>query len=695
MRRTRRTISTLALSAGLTLSACGDKGGAPTPNGEQPTGQAAQQSAQKKATGGQSVYSRAALTAAIPKDAPVVFVTTDFTEIAKVLGREGLIKAFPVEYGEIRKEMNQIYGDRDILDPAAWAEMGLDASKPMGLAILQTEPEAIAAYVHVSDQAKFDAFVGPILTKAGAAPSTAGDKIRPMNSADDQYNQSYLIRKDDLAITLYTRLKGDEGKAMAEKIAGLKQGDALTSRPEIGEAFDALAYGQQGAVWVDIVGLMDSATRPRKSYAVQVAEADLEAAEASKDEGRIAEAKANLAEEKSWSERRQKRQAKEMELIKLAFKGLKGFAMGVTADGPTLGFKASLEMEPTSPLKAIFKKGEGVPMMVKALDTKPTLLSTGNIDAAALERYIDQLVTAAGEGVTLAMAKGMIQAQLGVDVNALIKQIQGEMGFAMTVDQSKLKGEETPQAFGGAFLMRLTDPKGMTTTLNTLMARPELKSMVKATGEGMWEIPVPNYKTIYLGVVGDYVAVAPEKAFLDRVKAGDDSKSFTKGLTHAGLKATLTTPDAGQVFINDSMFLGYMMMASFGGYWDRPTPYMANPTPEYEAKKKEYEATSAALKAQREKDTEAVNAEMLKIMKLVGTQAGYATPNDRGVLIAGGQFLGGESVTSTILEVAKAAKGIDEMERAQRSARSALQTKADALYDELTTRKPILGPGSK
>ncbi|MFN3199417.1 MAG: hypothetical protein ACE366_13520 [Bradymonadia bacterium] len=692
MRNLRWTIPALALSTGLGLSACGDKGGKTDGKTGGDKGQTAQgQKAGGEKKGGGAMATEQAVFAvandivkAIPKDAKLAFVTTDFTQIASALGRDGLIKAFPVEYGQMRKEMSEIYGDRDILDPAAWAEMGLDASKPMAVAMLDTKYESIAAYLPLTDGAKFDGFVGPILDKAGAPAAKPGSAVRAMKDNNKEtWQRAYLIRKGNLAITLYTRASDAEATAMAEKIATLTPEASLSSNGDASGAFAALKYGKHASLWIDLMGMINQPYDIESQFGVKHAREELAKAEADKDETRIASAKRQLEQELEFTKMRADFHAKEMKILGTAFKGLKGLVLGATTEGPMVGFKGSVEFDKGAPLKGIFKKGDGVPMLVQALDTKPIFMGVGNIDIKGLEAYIDTIIAATGQPMTLAQGKAMVEPMIGFKIDDVLALIHGEAGFAVTYDVSKMSTDDPQKAFGGAGTLRLTDGKKFLETVNTLLANPALKGApIKSVGEGMWEIPVPEFKPVYVGIVGNYLAASPDKGFLERLKAGDGSKSFTNQLSHPGLKSTLNTADASQIWLNDTTLMGYLMLSV--GYWDRPAPYNSNPSPEFTAKLKEYEAAQAAAKAQREKDQMASTKEMSVLMGFIGTQAGTVSLTDRGIELAGGQYLGAKDLADTILKVIQKAMAMEKMEREQRNARRPLEEKVDNLYNELS-----------
>lgn len=630
----------------------------------------------------------------LPRETQFVGWVAGADRLAEVFDRDGLVAKFPRQFEEARAELLGEVGV-DLLDPAAYAAAGIDTNGRMGGALISTRDGVVAFFFTLADVGKFKARVREVaghnkqeLAERQLGPSTV------MSDARGQWRGGIVLR-DNLAVVV-TQANPDEGvRDYAEAVANIDPRQSLAASVEYRKALgglrdsDAMAFFNPALLVADEVAQEEARDDTENNWA-DTALTEAKARDASAEE--VAELERQRDEMRVWDEQRSARAAAGRELVEKLVDGIEGVgvALSVKRTGPVLdGQVVVRDGAFLRQLIGVVPEGLSLP---KALNGEPLLMWGGRVDVDTALELVELL--ARSEGASILDAS--IQAEktmLGINpTTELQPQLTGEAMLAVTleapVDYTHL--DELAKQIGFTLQFKIKDPAKVEALLAKVDKSATLAGLALSKKGGAYEFAVPRFRTMRAVVAGDSLLVTTDAGLAGRLATGVEG-SMRRDTHPAGPYHVLTLPNVGGVW---STNLGYITGFFLTGFASSAVPAFEDTGVEGAPSWSEVEKSRMSRAAkQKKKALDAAEAKVEKTMVefrgaqtkmmadgmlALGTTAFVVQPNARGFSLAGGQFLGADSlggVVDAILTMAdREASGIDrsaltsaENERAQLS----------------------------
>ncbi len=596
----------------------------------------------------------------LPRDTQMVGWVAGAERLAEVFERDRLVAKFPKVFQDARSEMVGDIG-YDLLDPAAYAAAGVDTKGRMGGAMLSARDNAAAIFFTLSDAGKFKAAVRDAagrnemeLNETQFGPSSL------LSDPRGQWKGGVVIR-DSFAMFVTQSSRDDVTLNYAEVIAKLDPRQSLAASVEYRKALgglrdtDAMAFVNLGLI-IAAEYAEQAASQASDSGAAALADAKARGATAEE----IAAIEEQVARDREWQERYEARQAAERELVETLIDGVEGMgmAMSVKRTGPVVDGQVVLR-DDAFLRRLVNKSPEGL-SLPKALNGEPIAMWGGNVDVDAAVELLDILARAEGENLHDASLQ-MKEKLLGINpTTELQPQLTGEAMFAVTleapIDYTHL--DELPKQLGVTVQVKIKDPAAVEKLLGKAAGSKTLAGMAMSKKDGAYEFAVPDFRTMRAVVAGDSLLVTTDKGLAGRVATGAEG-SMRRDTHPPGPYFVTTLPNVGAAWTTN---IGYIAGFFFAGFssshemfdsaeagapsWDEVEKSRMSRA----SKKKKAEladAKTAADKARKDFEGAQTKAMADGILPL-GTTAFVLQPNERGFSLAGGQFIGTETLGGVV-----------------------------------------------
>lgn len=595
-----------------------------------------------------------------PKDALAVGVVGDLVKLLDGLGRAKLIEKFRAPYEKAVAAVTAATG-QNLMDPATWKEIGVDAHAPVGGVWLSLEKETGALFFGLTDPEKFKTFVYATAGRFGGRfeTETAGDALIIFPKHDEEI---CLVLRGKQAIVVMADHDKD-GIAAARQVAAVAEADSLAKREDFTAAVAKLGYGTDAAFWVDLPTLSAMVTKEiaasheeSSPYTQMIASAK----ESGADAAEIARLVQLREENEAWETRWQKQRQAQRELLGAFSKPFGSLAVGVQLGDAAVTAKMVSTVEDGSlPARLTLPMKGGFPV-VRALDDAPLYLMAARTDLAAWRSFVAQLV--ATEGDDLAEGEAELKKMTGIDVEAdVLAALDGVFGVAVTgAFPTKMENEqELIAGLGGALTIGVTDEAKGKGLLEKIRQIPPVMAIVQVDPKtGDWSIAVPGWKTVTIALRGNAIIAATDRPLLERI-GKNETGAWLKDKASPELKRLLSLGAPSVVYAIDMSASAFWFIGMRGmEYSDvaaAPDDGGAPESAAYVAKKKEREALEEQLGALRKQQTEAETGGILKVMEMLGTTAFVATRDGGTFTVYGGQYLAAKDLATFAAEAADAA----------------------------------------
>jgi hypothetical protein len=473
----------------------------------------------------------------------------------------------------------------DLLTLAGWTEIGIDVDRSFGFALLGDGPDGIALFAGVADAGKLRAFITARAADNGDAVNEATADATSLLTFEKEPDLAFVLRGEHVLM-----VASEWAKSYASRMVRIDLADSLAGHEPFLQAVGGLGGGADVAGYADVRPVLARAWGPRASEAM----------------GAVAFGADLLP------------QAVNLEIH------------AATAPGTLL----------TRLLRD--RRNASMPAVLRATNSQPLIVGNVLVDPAAALAVVGDVAGAD----TLDELRGLARQMFGLDVDKeLIPLFSGDVGFALTSAALHLD-EMAPSDWGVHVVLGATDGRKLGALVDRLRGHPLLAQILRQQAVGTYEIPVPGWRSLYLGVVGDWLAVSTEAAFLTRL-GGDGSESFVHGLGQDGLAAVLSRPGATAIGAMQTGVMGWLLVASRAS---RKREAMASDGPA----SAEEEARRAELAALQER-SDALEARLaaaqkggVAVMQSWGTTAFHVRVVDGGLVATGGQFLAGVSLAGAL-----------------------------------------------
>lgn len=584
--------------------------GAPDPTAQAGGDEASQLEAMAQLTPGSQADLGAGAASAealsyLPGNTAAVFVLASPAKLLGAFGYEQLRAAGGERMAEASRELIEATG-HDLLDPAVWAELGVDLNGPMGGAGIASEQEPYVIFLTIGDRAKLDAAITAAFAKGEreATREKVGDA--DLIAAQGYDRNVILIRGKTVMIVGVDRHDG--ARALAQKVATQDAATSLARAVEFTAAVKPLEGSQDALVWGNL-GLGVRMVMMREGHG-----------------GR--------------------RAAAQKAMFDKVLKGVSGVAMGGTVKDRALEVSAFLPLAGDALLRRLVKNFDGLPAAFTATSETPLFGMALRLDPKVVIEFMEASMAAEGESLdeVRAAAKEMGGVDLDKDVFGVF---DGRASFVMTGDLSGLAKEERfdPKALGGAVVIGLANADGLKSLLG-MASKMDLPKGIKIDPSGTMDLPMPTGHTLHIRLAGNNLVATTDQALADRLVAGDTSASFLAKVSHPDLKALMSRPNQAGWFMMPQQIAGLWLMVgkSSDPMAMRPEEAIdgaSEKSPERIAKEKELAALRATLAETSKARDAAQMASATALFDKLGTFAETVEVTEGGLRVRAGEYLGG------------------------------------------------------
>lgn len=510
----RRALAPLALAVPLALSACR------TPSTEIPV-EALEEADRDQPTGEASQAPDPlpveAASDLIPGDAMVYFEASRPTELLRLFTSLAEIP----EFQGARNEAADVVG-ADLLDARQWANVGIDADGPMGIALFDPESQAGCFYVTVSDLDEFEAMVRRIVARIDPDGGVATSEIEGAVIMRLSEELSIVVRASVAVMVLVDR-PTRAPRDYTAMVATMDPRDSLGhsegfvwARAKVGDSDDGMLYLAPKPI-LDAM----AATDDEYAYGTRYAQDALdEARRRGAPPEEIGMLEEQLAREQEWARDRQRAREAERELMEQIVGSVEAvYAAGDLRDDG-LDAHGQLLIRRESPLRALFVPERGESPLFAALDEPALAIVDGQTDVQAMLHMVDMLAQA--DGASLAEVNAEILAETGLDVlGDLVPSLRGDGGFAITQSRptANVAIADLPNTLGLAAHLGLDDPAPVRRALDHLARDKGMFGFLRrAKRGGGWTLALPEWRDVHIDVEGDRLLVSTDRGFTERVR---------------------------------------------------------------------------------------------------------------------------------------------------------------------------------
>jgi hypothetical protein len=616
----------------------------------------------------------------LPRGTSLLLTGTSVARAAEVLERDRLVAAFGPQYTQLRAAIVATLG-HDALDPAAWPQLGLDPSGPVGLSVTNLADPHVVLFATVSDRAKLVELVRRVMGKAGVEmltePYGSASILRPKG----QDENGVLVLRDRFVVFVLDA--GKDQLALARLMATMDPNVSLASEARYRKATGGLRAADM-SFYTDVAGMVDQinahavarAAEPGPSWAEdELARARQQGASPE----RLAELEGQVQESRAHEARWRAREAGQRAFLELLVSGIEGVGATATVKRSGPVFDGRVVAGPEAFVRRLLVNRPGAPALPVAMNGAPLWCGSGRVDPTAGLELLEGLAAAEGDSLAELMAKG--KAAIGIDLAAdLVPVLGGELELCFAYEGKLGEGRLDPKSqVGVGAIVQLTDaPKAKYVLAKMATSDSELGKRAKKRGDG-YVIDVPDFRALHLHAAGDRVVLSTDADLAKRLAAGDPGSMQSKIRPGSATGAIGLPGTAASQALDLSMGVMWMVMGRAG----MGEPWVVAPGLTYEqmqavplsAKskkaKKAMQKAAATIEEVEDARVAAELAEFVTITDGLGILAVAATEDDRGFTLTGGQFLRAESlgrVVETMLRGVLDRSGGRSLDAAQQKA---------------------------
>jgi len=632
----------------------------------------------------------------LPADALFVAVAANPQGILDRLGREHLIKKYAKYYEMGVAEVTQAVG-HNILVPANLKEIGLDPTAAVGFALLSVNRPRGVFFAKLSDPDKFKTTIYAVSGKLNERlePHVVGEAIAICPSHDEEV---CFVLRDGYLFFHFADMPDEEALAAAKDFAGGPKEGSLADLPEMKSASANLKYGKDAAAYVNTAGLMSQTMNMDSTWALESVNRSKKELERAKKENNPEDIKyweERVRDDQKWYDEQTRRNAARKEAMEGLFDGLGGVSFGLEITSKAIKMKSYVQIAENSLWARIMKPVAGKAAVLYAIDERPLYLFHAGISLPEYLNVVDRLVGM--EGFSVAQGKEVIKAATGLDLEAdILSVFTGEIGFAMFGDLARaLDGmDKAPLAFGGAATLGVTDVAKATALLDKVAGLSMIEGMVKKLdGNKGWEVPIPEWKPVYISFAGKQLCISTDPGFASRVASGKPGK-YMATLENGEVKELLEMPDIsglGMLDFGSFSFVFFGMARSFGGMdmamAEAPSLQDVPYSEEYKKQKQELEDHRKKVRKMRDDIERETYDRVAKMLERIGITIAVGKNVPGGQVGFGGHYVADESITALIDHLIEDGMALEELDRTRRKEVWALEDKTWDMQKKLEEKR--------
>lgn len=582
----------------------------------------------------------------LPAGTSMVLIADRVDRLARELGWDEVAGLQPEAHARAVAGVEELFG-HNLLDPGELDEVGLDATRPWGVAYL--DPETLVVFLPLVDPARFEQAVirqAPLWNQQVKAEVVGKARV-----LGPPYEDGWrMVLRERMALWILA-LDDARARAAAQTLATAGSGPSLAGSPAFTRAMDELAYG------ADMVGYVAGAL-------------------VSADGLGLADA---------------------------------GLAFGLDLGRDGIRVRATVPVRPGGLLDRLLRAPESTPALPGTLSERPLALLDAVVDGQALAelsfaRGLDAVIT----GMTgLSLGRDVAPLLAGeVGVAVLPGPPPGAGGAGDAGDASSVGASVMPVIH---VLAELRDPAQGQALLDRAMTGGPLAGQAQPSGPGAYRVARPGGAVLHVGVTGRWLYAStgwsPETLpmldtggaqALEMALGPGTLATLLLGPGQAALRASIDARLLGDWYLPgrvDTSFLETRLAELERGY--QPSQAFLRKRAELEAAQRELEALENAAVARSSRRAQA-------LLDAAGTIALRVDPDrGRGLLVVHAAEIAGPGGMPAVIGELMALLALPAaQDPAEDEALSQARDRVWQLLEELAairrseTGEPAPGPGS-
>lgn len=592
----------------------------------------------------------------LPEGTGMVVTVASVQHLLRVVDLPALIARYRPYYDQASAGVEGVVGV-NLLDPGRWAEIGVDAEGPLGMALLDTDAEVVCVFFTLRDPVRFRDFLDGLGRKLGGELAPLYED-RGVVLGSERSQGSALVVRDGFAFAVFVGRPQRAPYDYARAIATVDPTRGLAGSTRWQQALGP-APPRDLVAFVDIGGMMraELEAQLRRSEQGELDWAEHELARL-REQGAPAEEIARweqIAIQNRQAEAvRRAQQRRSQEFMREVFGPLGPLVFEFSLGPKEVTGTIRAQAPETALVREIVRAGEGPPLALRAAGERVIFGAGGSVEVAAALRGLDALLQASGGG--LEQASAGLERALDVRVKELSDLVDGTASFALTLrDPKALSTAEPDRAIGVAMTLGVKDPAAAQALLRRVEGRlrPMLKLKHDARTRG-FSAEVPGWRTLHAAVAGRTLTVSTDPQFAGRVERGAVGAP-DRWIPTPTVPVVTAQGIAGAVMVDFLMPMGWMVARSHRDYAYDPSrqqPYWRFPdashdrvdaapqSAAYKAKLREWKALDArARKVEAERERRST-ATMVQVSQALGSWAMNLRETEGGLVAEGGQYFG-------------------------------------------------------
>lgn len=577
----------------------------------------------------------------MPKDTVFVMAADGVEQMMDRLGRAKLVEKYKEFYDKAVAGSTEVLGV-NLLDPANFAEIGLDPKGTLGLAILKIEPLTLALFFTSTDGKKVEEFA-QTLAKLKEGTYSREEADGAVILTPDKEKLPAIVIGDGWTMVGGVKRDSAASLAWAKATVAMKPEDSLAKAAGFQSTLKRLNFGAGASIYLRLTELME-----------------------------MAKAQAQGPEK----------------LVFDVVAGLDTIAMGIGFSDQSVDFKLSVNLGAEAMLRKIFGTGEATPMVLRASDKEPVYSFAIQLDLEGIVGVIKYFGEKLGEDPIAKLEEGLGQMKLSLD--DVIKSMTGEFGFAVTMDDDLDLNDAAsmPKKIGGGAVIGLADADQFKAILAIVTRIPPVAKMVEEDGD-FFAVEVPGFRKVWFGIAGDYMAVATDKGFLERVASGASGGGFAGKISTKGYRQVVQASKVSAIQTFDIQVGAWFILLRSAFNMEppqRPTPEGASP--EYVAKEKELAELRTAMKQKDEALSATRDKAIVGLLKSLGVLASAARFTDEGMEVTGGWYFRASDLPTLVMAGVDMGMTSENVWSKQEAEIRTMREQIWKLEDELRTLRP-------
>ncbi len=459
----------------------------------------------------------------LPTDLALVIAVSSPMGLLEKAGFSALTHKFADLYEKGVAEVARTTG-HNLLSPEGLSKVGLDLQEPAGFAILSIERESFVWFGMMKDPDAAKTALYDISGRMGVAlsPRKAGDCLIVAEAGND--DTGFLLCGKVLYFVFVDHVEAMPHTGELIRLSSVTPESSLATEPVFAKAMSRLTGGDDAALFVSVQSLLKSALAEQQRSLERYTLSELErldrvlaeAVESHASAEETSSIRERLDDQKRFARQRRAEMKRDRAISELAVGKVGSVAVGadIGDEGAVACGVVTFEHDPV--WKGVLERGE-MSHWWKALDQRPLWMMDGKVSVAKAFSLVKLIVEASGEdwGSLTSVTAGILGVPLALET---LSSLEGTVGWAMTfelpADDSRNASNET---LGGAVVLKLSDSKKAVETVTKLLSTPLLSGMVTGGSKEGWEIAVPDWRTVFVEVVGEWLVLSTDKGFAGRL----------------------------------------------------------------------------------------------------------------------------------------------------------------------------------